>query len=95
MTRRHEVSKYSWKSGADNLAQCRVAKNFQFVKKKKKMQLLPSALNQGMSVYKVMSSLNGQFYFPFKFGSIVDSLVNSNVNLLFQFLLVIFLLLLK
>ena len=63
--------------------------------KKKKMQHLPSALNQGMSVYKVMSSLNEQFYFPFKFGSIVDSLVNSNVNLLFQFLLVIFLLLLK
>ena len=34
MTQRHEVSKQCWENGADTLAQCRVATNFQFVKNK-------------------------------------------------------------
>ena len=32
VTQRHEVNKCCWKNGANRLAQCRVAKNLQFVK---------------------------------------------------------------
>ena len=33
MTKRHEVSTYCWKNGADKLARFRVARNLQLIKK--------------------------------------------------------------
>ena len=49
VTQRPEVSNYCWRNRTDRLAQCRVATNPQFVKKKKKKKRKKRKKNEAIS----------------------------------------------